>query len=185
MGKDMAKVISLLFTADSYARLATRLHVRIARFLKFDMAQWKKLPAQNTSAVTVPPDPRLDSFSATRNHTPAAVNKSTAASSVVPVTKQLGETLRAALRKEPYVRAGYIHAFNRVHGFGFVTGEDGNTYYLSRGAVVDERLERELNRLPCSTKPVPTHICIRFVDRGKQRVDGYNVAGQVQLDGRN
>src|ERR1035437_9554761 len=182
MEKGMANVISLLCTADSYARLATRLHARIAQFLKFDVARWKRLPAQNTNAATVPPYSRLESFSATRNHTPAAVNESTAASSVVPVTKQLANTLQAALRKEPYVRAGYIHAFNRVHGFGFVTGEDGNTYYLRLGAVVDERLERELNRLPCSTRPVPTHICVRFVDRGKQRVDGYNVAGRVELD---
>lgn len=184
MGKDMAKVISLLFTAESYARVATRLYARMARFLKFDIVCWKKPPAQNTVAVTVAPQPQHESFSVARDHTPAAAVEGTAASCVVPVTKQLANTLRAALRKEPLVRAGYIHAFNRVHGFGFVTGQDGNTYYLRRGAVVDERLERELNRLPCSTRPVPTHICVRFVDRGKQRVDGYNVAGQVQLDGR-
>ena len=180
----MAKVISLLFTADSYAWFATRLHACIAQFLKFDVARWKRLPAQNTNAVTVPPDPRLESSSATRNHTPAAVNESTAASSVVPVTKQLGETLRAALRKGPLVRVGYIHAFNRVHGFGFVTGEDGNTYYLRLGAVVDERLERELNRLPCSTRPISAHIRVRYVNLGKQRADGYDVAGQVELDDR-
>ena len=101
----------------------------------------------------------------------------------VKVTCQLAQTLQAAMSGQLNVISGYIHAFSREKKLGFITGNDGQTYFFHSRAVVDDRLQGQLNQLPFSTRPISTHIRVRFANMGKQRADGYDVAGRVELDG--
>lgn len=102
----------------------------------------------------------------------------------VSVTKQLASTLQTAMSGQLTKVAGRIHAFSRSKHIGFITGTNGGTYFFSRSAVIDDRLELRLNSLPYTEKPLPTDIPVRFADVGQQRDDArYNSAGQIELDG--
>jgi hypothetical protein len=189
MGEDMTKVISRLFTADSYARLVTRLPACLARFLKFDVAPQKNTQKASIAALASGQDARdqrraqPEPFNTARTHTPAVSAEDTERKPALLVSKELAKTLQSAMTGQLTTLSGYIHAFSREKRIGFITGQDGRTYFLRRSAVIDDRLEEELTRLPFSNRPVPTHICVRFLDMGKQRADGYHAAGRVELDG--
>ena len=102
----------------------------------------------------------------------------------VPVTKQLTSTLQAAMTGQLATLSGYIHAFSRSKNIGFITGANGSTYFFSRNAVIDDRVEIRLNSLPYTEKPLPTDIPVRFADVGQKRDDArYNSARQIELDG--
>ena len=101
----------------------------------------------------------------------------------VPVTKQLTSTLQAVMTGQRAELAGYVHAFSRAKNIGFITGANGCTYFFSRNAVIDDRLDIRLNSLPYSERPLPTQLPVRFADLGKQRGDEkYNSAGRVELE---
>jgi hypothetical protein len=102
----------------------------------------------------------------------------------VKVTSQLAKTIQGAMTGQLNVLSGYIHAFTRAQKIGYITGHDGQTYFLHSKAVVDDRLQGQLNQLPFSIKPISTHIRVRFANMGKQRADGYDVAGKVELEDR-
>jgi hypothetical protein len=102
----------------------------------------------------------------------------------VPVTKQLTSTLQTAMSGQLAKVAGYVHAFSRAKNIGFITAANESTYFFSRNAVIDDRLDIRLNSLPYSEKPLPTQLPVRFADLGRQRGDAkYNSAGLVELDG--
>ena len=101
----------------------------------------------------------------------------------VKVTSQLAQTLQGAITGQVEMMSGYVHAFSRAKNIGFITAVNGSTYFFSRNAVIDDRLEVHLNGLPFTEKPLPIQLPVRFADLGKQRGDAkYNSAGRVELD---
>lgn len=101
------------------------------------------------------------------------------------ITPQTVALLNSTLRGEKLPvneMSGYIHAYSRGRGMGFITGQDGQTYFMHRNNVTDDALNERLNAVAYADKPMPCDIPIRFTNLGRVSDGKYDAAGNLRLD---
>lgn len=76
--------------------------------------------------------------------------------------------LQSAMRGEaikPRI-AGYVNAYYPIKNSGFITAQDGLTYFFHRNDVADEGLRDRILALPFHDYGMPLEGCVEFIDGG-------------------
>jgi hypothetical protein len=96
--------------------------------------------------------------------------------------KDSAERLARALGKGKLELEGKLHTFLTEKGFGFISAQDGSTYYMHVNDVKDDALLGNLDGLMKLPGKTPLQYQVIFEDGGKTRADAtYKTARNVRL----